>query len=43
MNLFDRLVKTPYEKFLVACLVARQDADLDRIAALYKECQPRKL
>ena len=43
MNLYDRLVKTPYEKMLVSCLVARQDADLDKISELYKECQTRKL
>ncbi len=36
-KIYDRLVKTPYEKFLVACLVSRDAADLEAIDALYDE------
>ena len=42
-NIYDRLVKTPYEKLLVACLVSRDAADLATIDALYRECQERRL
>ena len=40
---FDKLVKTPYEKMLVACLVARDAADLDKIAELHAQCNDRRL
>lgn len=42
-NIYNRLVKTPYEKMLVACLVSRDAADLNEIDALYHECQERRL
>lgn len=42
-KIYNRLVKTPYEKLLVACLVSRDAADLEAIDALYDECQERKL
>ena len=43
MGLYETLVHSPYEEMLVACLVARDAADLDRIDALYKLCQERRL
>ena len=40
---FKSLVKTPYEKMLVACLVSRDAADIPGIAAIYRQCQERRL
>lgn len=42
-NIYARLVKTPYEKMLVTCLVSRDAADLGAIDNLYRECQERRL
>ena len=41
--MFDKLVQTPYEKMIVACLTAREAADLENIHALYKQCQEQRL
>ena len=43
MKSFKTLVKTPYEKMLVACLAARQDANYAEIALLHRQCQQRRL
>ncbi|MCL2325743.1 MAG: nucleotidyltransferase family protein [Proteobacteria bacterium] len=43
MKTFSTLLKTPYEKMIVACLVAREAADLPLIASLYAQCNDRKL
>ncbi len=43
LKIAETLVKTPYEKLLTACLTAREAADYEKIHALYKQCQERKL
>ncbi len=43
LKIAETLVRTPYEKMLTACLVARQAADYDAIEAVYKQCQERRL
>lgn len=36
-KIYDRLVKSLEEKILVECLIARKDADLEKIKELYKQ------
>ena len=43
MKSFKTLIQTPYEKMIVACLVARRDANVDEIAQIYRQCQERAL
>ncbi len=42
-NEIDQLVKTPYEKMLVSCLVAREAANLETIYSNYTQCNERRL
>ncbi|MBQ4360569.1 MAG: nucleotidyltransferase family protein [Proteobacteria bacterium] len=43
LKISQKLVKTPYEKLIAACLVSRDAADLEAIDSLYKQCQERRL
>lgn len=43
LHIAQELVQSPYEKCLVACLVAKDAADLPQIDALYKKCQDLRL
>ena len=39
----EQLVKTPYEKMLTLCMVARDSADYETISEVYRQCQERRL
>jgi len=39
----DQLVKTPYEKMLVSCLVSRDASNLETIYSHYAQCNERRL
>lgn len=43
MRSFKTLVKTPYEKMIVACLKSRDATNLQEIEAIYRQCQEKRL